>query len=135
MSVVNCVVLDVSEFQNRLSEFGRRASARGKAVELGVWCNVVVMVASNIAVEMEDGPVAVETDQGVIAEIADDIAVEFGWPRTWLAEGIDRYLSGIAEETQGWTGLLSSCPGEREAGLKVFVPTSDRLLAMKAMGG
>lgn len=76
----------------------------GEAVELGVWCNVVVMLTSDIAVEMEDGPVAVEADQGVIAEIA-----------------------------QGGIGFLSSYPSEREAGLEVFVPTSNRLLAMKAM--
>jgi hypothetical protein len=126
-------MLSVADLHSALTDLGGRAFAQGKTVELAIYGGSALMLASNFRIASEDVDAVAATDQGLIDQLARDIAAERGWPSDWLNDGVRTYLSPNVDGFGQHHVLFGTYPDEQRPGLRVFVPTAEYLLAMKLM--
>jgi hypothetical protein len=126
-------MLSVDDLHSALTDLGTRAFEQGKTVELAVYGGSALMLASNFRVASEDVDAVAATDQGLIDQLARQIAEERGWPLDWLNDGVRTYLSPNVDGLGQHHVLFRTYPDEQRPGLRVFVPTAEYLLAMKLM--
>jgi hypothetical protein len=124
-------MLSVDDLHSALTDLGTRAFAQGKTVELAVYGGSALMLASNFRIASEDVDAVAATDQGLIDQLAREIAVERGWAPDWLNDGVRTYLSPNVDGLGQHHVLFRTYPDEQRPGLRVFVPTAEYLLAMK----
>jgi hypothetical protein len=126
-------MLSVDDLHSALTDLGARAFARGKSIELAVYGGSALMLASNFRIASEDVDAVAATDQGLIDQLARQIAAERGWSSDWLNDGVRTYLSPNVDGLGQHHVLFRTYPNEQTPGLRVFVPTAEYLLAMKLM--
>jgi hypothetical protein len=126
-------MLSVDDLHSALTDLGTRAFAQGKTVELAVYGGSALMLASNFRIASEDVDAVAATDQGLIDQLAREIAKVRGWPPDWLNDGVRTYLSPNVDGLGQHHILFRTYPDEQSPGLRVFVPTAEYLLAMKLM--
>lgn len=126
-------MLSVAELHGALTDVGARAFAQGKTVELAIYGGSALMLASNFRVASEDVDAVAATDQGLVDQLAREIAGERGWSPDWLNDGVRTYLSPNVDGLGQHHVLFGTYPDEQRPGLRVFVPTAEYLLAMKLM--
>ena len=126
-------MLTVVELQEAFMELGAEARREGKVIDVAVYGGSALMLASNFRVATLDVDAVVEGDPSTIERLAKGIAQKRGWPLDWLNDGVRTYLSPNVNGLKEHHTLFRAYPSEQEPGLRVFVPTSEYLLAMKLM--
>lgn len=126
-------MLTAQDLHEAFMELGSRAQREGKVIDLAIYGGSALMLASNFRVTTQDVDAVVEGDQETITRLVEDIARAHNWPSDWLNDGVRTYLSSQVSGIRDHHALLRAYPSEQEPGLRVFVPTSEYLLAMKLM--
>lgn len=68
----------------------------------------------------------------LIRRTAQIVAEEFGWPATWINDGVEGFLSANDSDPHA-KSLFRSYPSEGGPGVRVFVATPAYLFAMKCL--
>lgn len=121
---------DLHEAFQALGELARRD---GLVIDLAVYGDSALMLASNFRVATQDVDAVVDGDQRPITRLAEAIAQQRGWAQDWLNDGVRTYLSPQVEGLEAHHALFRAYPSDPEPGLRVFVPSPEYLLAMKLM--
>jgi hypothetical protein len=115
-----------------LNELGQIAYEAGRVIDIAIYDGSCLMLVSNFRIATADADAVAAQDQGFIDSAAQTIAARRGWPRDWLNDGVRTYLSPQVDGFEQQT-LFRTYPREETPGLRVFIPTSEYMLAMKLM--
>ena len=113
-------------------ELGRRAQAAGRVIDMTVYGGSALVLTMNQREATRDVDAVFEKDRQFTRMLAREIGQEHGWDETWLNDGVKGFLSE-AETSRDVRSLYRSYPSEEMAGLRVFVPSSEYLFAMKCI--
>ena len=119
------------ELESVFDELGRRALGEGRQLDIAVYGESALILASNFRLATADVDAVATFDQSDVDRIAGDIARERGWPADWLNDGVRTYLSPAVNGVATHHALFRSYPSEATPGLRVYVPTAEYMLAMK----
>jgi hypothetical protein len=106
-------------------DLGVRARREGKVIDLAIYGESALMLASNFRIATQDVDAVVEGDQSTVTRWAEEIARTRNWPRDWLNDGVRTCLSPHVAGLQEHHALFRAYPSEQEPGLRVFVPSPD----------
>ena len=126
-------MLIAADLHDAFMELGTRARCEGKVIDLTIYGESALMLASNFRVATQDVDAVAEGGQETITRLAEDIARARNWPSDWLNDGVRTYLSPNVHGLLEHHALLRAYPSEQEPGLRVFVPSAEYMLAMKLM--
>ena len=116
-----------------LDEIGRAAVENRRVLEVVIYGGSALMLASNFRYASEDVDIA-EIERpwpDWLRQAVSAIAARNGWSEDWLNDAVAFHLSPLASvDSDHW--LFGSFPRNgADAGLKVYVPTAEYLLALK----
>jgi hypothetical protein len=126
-------MLTAQDLHNAFMDLGAQARRQGKVIDLAIYGESALMLASNFRIATQDVDAVVEDDQGQVTQWAEAIAQTRNWPHDWLNDGVRTYLSPNVNGLQEHHALFRAYPSEQEPGLRVFVPSPEYMLAMKLM--
>ncbi|QUS37687.1 hypothetical protein RPMA_01515 [Tardiphaga alba] len=114
-------------------EIGRAAVAAGTKLQIAVYGGSALMLASNFRFATEDVDIAEigKVWPDWLLAVAERIAVQRGWSRDWLNEGVAFHLSSLATHAGDHLEFGTFPRGGSAPGLAVSVPTAEYLLALK----
>ena len=119
------------ELEDAFNELGRRALVHDRQIDIAVYGGSALILASNFRLSTADVDAVASFDQDFVNQLAAEIAKEQGWPADWLNDGVRTYLSAAVEGVATHHALFRSYTNEANAGLPVFVPSAEYMLAMK----
>jgi hypothetical protein len=111
-------------------DLGRAAWAEGTTIEIAVYGGSALMLTFDWRVATKDVDGVFEADRDIVRRLAARIAEDYGWPADWLNDGVKGFLS-VRDHEAGMKLLSGEFPSADEPGLRVFVPTTEYLFAMK----
>ena len=76
--------------EQAFNEMGRIAAARGLTIEIAVYGGSCLILASDIRNASGDVDAVFLSDNGVVREIAAEVAKRLGLPDDWINEGVRR---------------------------------------------
>jgi hypothetical protein len=124
--------LDCDKLLGAFDEIGRAATAAGTQLQIAVYGGSALMLASNFRFSTEDVDVS-KLEQPWpewLRRIVDKLAAANGWQPNWFNDGVAFHLSTLAK--LGGDHLeFSSFPRGDPAGLVVYLPSAEYLLALK----
>jgi hypothetical protein len=111
---------------------GAAASAAGALLEIALYGGSALMLAGNFRFATEDADIAELGNPWPdwLARTVTQIATENGWSPDWLNEAVQFHLSPLADRARDHLEF-GSFPQGAPTGLRVFVPSSDYMLALK----
>jgi hypothetical protein len=115
-----------------LGELGARAWARGLVIDLAVYPGSCLTLVSNFRISTRDVDAVAVRDQGIVNDLAAEVAAALGLPPSWLNDGVRTYLSPRVD-LPAQHELFATYPSEIQPGLRVFVPNAPYMLAMKLL--
>ena len=121
---------DRAAILDAFDRLGRLAWAAGKTVEIAVYGGSALMLSFDWRKATKDVDGVYEADRAVVRELAARIAQERNWPMDWLNDGVKGFLSERDGEA-AVKRLSGEFPSAREPGLRIFVPTTEYMFAMK----
>jgi hypothetical protein len=124
---------DRNQLLQALDRIGRVAAANGETIEIAVYGGSALMLASNFRYSSEDvdvGELRKPWPQW-LEEVVIAIAVENGWSEDWLNDAVAFHLSPLATKEDDHLEIGTFPRNGGDAGLKVYVPTAEYMLALK----
>jgi hypothetical protein len=86
------------------------------------------MLAFDWRIATKDVDGVYEADRDAVRRLAAGLAADRGWPADWLNDGVKGFLSPLDNEAKRLSGEF---PSGDEPGLRVFLPKTEYLFAMK----
>jgi hypothetical protein len=124
--------LDREKLLAAFDEIGRAAVAAGAQLHIAVYGGSALMLASNFRFSTQDVDVS-KLEQPWpewLRQTVDALAAKYGWQPDWFNDGVAFHLSALAD--LGGDHLeFGSFPPNSAAGLIVYVPSTQYLLALK----
>lgn len=124
--------LDRDKLLAAFDEIGRAALAANTQLQIAVYGGSALMLASNFRYSTEDVDVS-KLEQPLpewLRDVIERLAAANGWQPDWFNDGVVFHLSALAD--LGGDHLeFGSFPRGDAAGLIVYVPTVEYLLALK----
>ena len=114
---------------------GKKAGEREIEIEIAVFGGSCLILASDIREASGDVDAVInERSRKTAYEIIDEVATELGLPQRWLNEGVKRSAPPKGEPAPP-LNFFGDYPRDNSgpAGLKVFLPTPEYMLAMKLL--
>jgi hypothetical protein len=120
--------------EQAFNEMGRIAAARGLTIEIAVYGGSCLILASDIRNASGDVDAVFLSDNGVVREIAAEVAKRLGLPDDWINEGVRR-MAPPPGNPQPNLMPFGDYPmnSESAVGLRVFLPSPRYMLAMKML--
>jgi hypothetical protein len=115
-----------------LPRLGELASAAGKRVDISVYGGSALVLTTDFRIGTQDVDAVFEHDRTFMRQAAQIVADEFGWPETWINDGVKGFLSAH-DSAPGAKLIFRSYPNETGPGLRVFVASLAYLFAMKSL--
>jgi len=115
--------LNKQEITQALQELGQLALKQGEPIELMIVGGAFMVLAYDArpATKDVDALILAPPKAVLVRQLAEQIALQKGWPTDWLNDGIKGFLQGIS------TGeVLLDSPG-----IRVYAPSIFQALAMK----
>lgn|SRR3954469_13226515 len=114
-------------------EIGRAAVAAGTKLQIAVYGGSALMLASIFRFATEDVDIAEIGGEWPewLREAAAEIALQRGWARDWLNDGVAIHLSALASHSADHLEFGTFPRDAAAPGLVVTVPTAEYLLALK----
>lgn len=123
---------DRDTLEKALARLGELAATEGKRVDISVYGGSALVLTTDFRVGTQDVDAVFENDRDFIRSAARVVAEEFGWPETWINDGVKGFLSEH-DSGPGAKSMFRSYPDETGPGLRVFVATPAYLFAMKSL--
>src|SRR5215204_3429899 len=124
--------LDREKLLAAFDDIGRAAVAAGAQLHIAVYGGSALMLASNFRFSTQDVDVS-KLEQPWpewLRQIVDALAARYGWQPDWFNDGVAFHLSALAD-LAGDHLEFGSFPPNSAAGLIVYVPSTQYLLALK----
>jgi hypothetical protein len=118
--------------ENALNRLGELAAADGKRIDISIYGGSALVLTTDFRVGTQDVDAVFENDREFIRKASRIVAQEFGWPETWINDGVKGFLSE-SDSGASAKSLFRSYPQETGPGLRVFVATPAYLFAMKSL--
>ncbi|MHB1953513.1 MAG: hypothetical protein ACYDDA_13410 [Acidiferrobacteraceae bacterium] len=112
-----------------LKELGDQAQEAGVLVDLGIYGGSAIALEWQFRTSTRDVDVVIKGNSAFVREAAKRIALSRDWPENWLNDAVKGFVSSRGEH-RVYAEYMSA---ERYGGLRVFVPTTEYLLAMKCL--
>ena len=112
---------------------GRAAVSAGTRLQIAVYGGSALMLASNFRFATEDVDVS-ELEHPLptwLATVVQEIAIENGWRDEWFNDGVAFHLSSLADHAADHLEFGTFPRDGTPAGLVVWVPSAEYLLALK----
>lgn len=124
---------DRDSLLDALDEIGAAAVDARTTLDIAVYGGSALMLASDFRWSSEDMDVAelAKPWPDWLTRVVATIATRRGWSPDWLDEAVQFHLSPLATLGDDHLELGSFPRGAGAAGLRVFVPTADYMLALK----
>lgn len=122
-------MLTREEIIEALEELGRLAQEAGVMVDLGVYGGSAIALEWQFRAATRDVDVVIQGDSAFVREAARQIARARDWPEDWMNDAVKGFVSAHGDH-QPYAEYTNP---ERPGGLRVFVPTTEYLLAMKCL--
>jgi hypothetical protein len=119
------VLLAKTDILRGLRKLGQRAQAAGLLIDIAVYGGSALCLAYNMRKATKDVDAAITGDRAFLREAAARVALEEGWPKDWLNEGVKGFLSAHEK--------LETFPIDGIEGVRIYAPTAQYLFAMKCM--
>jgi len=114
-----------------LRKIDKKAKEAGIIVDLAVYGGAALAIAFNIRHATRDVDAVMRGEPAFLRNAAAEVAVEEGWAKDWLNDGVKGFISGnekmLLMESFGGFGASST------GGLRIYTPTPEYLFAMKCM--
>jgi hypothetical protein len=123
---------DRAALERAFQRLGELAAAAGKRIDISVYGGSALVLTTDFRVSTQDIDAVFEQDRPFMRKAARSVAEEFGWPESWINDGVKGFLSAN-DESAAAKSLFRSYPDETGPGLRVFVATPSYLFAMKSL--
>lgn len=110
-------------------ELGRLAQEAGVFVDLAVYGGSAIAIAWQFRDTTRDVDVVIQGDAGFVRAAARQIAQSRQWPEDWLNDAVKGFVSDHGDH-KVYADYVNP---EGSGGVRVFVPTTEYLLAMKCL--
>ena len=124
------VTFDRNSLLDAFSRLGSMAWVMGKTVEIAVYGGSALMLSYDWRASTKDVDGVYEEDRETVRSLAAAVAIERGWPETWLNDGVKGFLSA-RDGDPGMKVLSQEFPSALAPGLRIFIPRPEYLFAMK----
>lgn len=124
---------DRDELLSAFDDVGRAAVENGVVLHIAVYGGSALMLASNFRFSSEDVDIA-ELDQPWprwLSHTVKRISKERGWAEDWINDAVSVHLSALATLAGDHVEFGTFPRSDAEAGLVVYVPSAEYLLALK----
>lgn len=125
-------VFDRATLERAFERLGELAAAANKRIDISVYGGSALVLTSDFRVSTQDIDAVFEQDRPFIRNAARAVADEFGWPESWINDGVKGFLSSRDSDPEA-KSLFRSYPGETGPGVRVFLATPAYLFAMKCL--
>ncbi|NJM39258.1 MAG: hypothetical protein HC853_00090 [Anaerolineae bacterium] len=109
------------EIERGLRRLGQLAKQQGAEVKLQVFGGGAMLLAFNARPSTKDFDVVIKSDRDLVLNLAEQVALEFGWSKGWLNDEVTQTLFGSSDGKK----VFSS------SGITVEIPSLIQLLASK----
>jgi hypothetical protein len=125
-------LFDRATLQRAFERLGELAAAAGKRVDISIYGGSALVLTTDFRVSTQDIDAVFEQDRPFVRRSAQTVADEFGWPESWINDGVKGFLSAHDADRDA-KSLFRSYPRETGPGLRVFVATPAYMFAMKCL--
>ena len=116
--MVNKAMIEIQSFDRAalefaLTELGRRSYEAGRTMEIAIYGWSALLLTLNRQVNTHDVDAVFEKDKDFVKKLTAEMAVEFGWDKNWLNDGVKGWLSAIEPapaEPQGGASIVRAPP-------------------------
>lgn len=119
--------MDKEEIESGLEAIARIAAQDGVFLELAVYGGSAIALKWEFRKSTRDVDIIVSGDAAYIRQAAMRVAIAKGWPENWMNDAVKGFASPAGDHE-----LYKEYTSEN-GGIKVFVPSTRYLLAMKCM--
>lgn len=125
-------VFDRASLRAALSALGERAFALGKTIEISIYGGSALMLTFEWRQATRDVDAVFEPDRELVRRLAAELAVEYGWDKEWLNDGVKGFLSPV-DGAPHVKEFFATFPDEDRPGLRILIASPRYLFAMKCL--
>ena len=115
-------VFDRATLERAFERLGELAATADKRIDISVYGGSALVLTTDFRVSTQDIDAVFEHDRTFIRNAARSVANEFGWPESWINDGVKGFLSAHDSDPRA-KSLFRSYPAETRPSLRVFVAT------------
>ena len=123
---------DRAALERAFQRLGELAAAADKRIDISVYGGSALVLTTDFRVSTQDIDAVFEQDRPFMRKAVRIVADEFGWPESWINDGVKGFLSAHDNDPDA-KAVFRGYPHETGPGLRVFVATPAYLFAMKSL--